>query len=131
MPKPDYFLALMKQYANLVSDQEAEHLSTAISSSLYMNLDENSRTQIFAALPSYLQPKKQVFGLRHGDAQAQYDTHRFVRHAIIKTGLTDENELASALRAYFKSIKILGSRASNQIIADYLPASLHRLFAEC
>ena len=131
MQIPDYFLALMKQYGNLMSNQEAKYLVNNLSSSLYMNLDELSRKHIFDSLPAYLKPKKQLFGHRLHDNEAKFDIQRFIRQAMITSGLTDENELAAALRAYFKTIKVLSDRDHTQVIADNLPAGLHSLFAKC
>lgn len=131
MQIPDYFIALMKQYGNLVSDQDANNLVTSLSSALYMNLDEASRKQVFEIIPAYLKPKKQLFGRRLHDEEAEFDIARFVRHAMVTSSMTDENELSAALRAYFKTIKILSDREHNQALADSLPASLHRLFVEC
>ncbi|MBI2797875.1 hypothetical protein HYX70_01075 [Candidatus Saccharibacteria bacterium] len=131
MQAPDYFLALIKQYANLTNEIEAKNIAVAITNSLYMNLNERSRQQVFAAMPHYLWPKRRLFGHKLSDIQGEFEIDRFVRSAMIQSGLTDENELKNSLKAYFKTLKILSSRDHSQLIADYLPASLARLYSEC
>jgi hypothetical protein len=128
---PDYFLVLMKQFSNSANESEAENLTQAISEALYMNLGSDARLKIFEAMPVYLQPKKHLFGRRLTDKGSGFDVIRFARFAIISAGLTDDNELRNGLKAYFKSLKIISSRKQSQQIADNLPASLAKLYAEC
>lgn len=127
-PIPEYFVALVKQYANLRSNQEAEQLVQTITILFDANIDPKRSVYLFSLLPSYLRPRSQKFFARLVDWQPRYKHARTLDRLQACLQLTDRVEVAMRLKAYFKAIKVVVEPSDRLKIARALPEELNQIY---
>ncbi len=127
-PIPDYFIALVKQHANLRSDDEAVRVIRLISDGLDMTIDPKRANYLFSIMPGYLQPSQQKFYVRIMDWQPRFKRVTLVERLKISLQLTDESEVATVLKAYFKAVKIVVSPQARTKLMRALPADLNQIY---
>lgn len=127
-PIPDYFIALVKQHANLRSDDEAVRVIRLISDGLDMTIDPKRANYLFSIMPGYLQPSQQKFYVRIMDWQPRFKRVTLVERLKISLQLTDESEVATVFKAYFKAVKIVVSPQARTKLMRALPADLNQIY---
>lgn len=125
---PDYFLALMKQYGNLRSADEAGRVAQVISDALEASLSETTAKQVFDIMPRYLRPQGQRFYARLFDWQPKYQHTTMLSRVELSLNLTDPVEVNSYLSAYFSSIKTLLDHDDQLRLSSLLPDELARIY---
>ncbi len=127
-PIPDYFLALVKQHANLLSNSDAERATRAVTSALDATIEAKRSERLFAILPGYLQPSRQKFFVRLGGLQPRYRHATIVERLKISLQLTDNTEVTNLLKAYFRAVKTVADPHSKIKLARVLPPELNQLY---
>lgn len=125
---PDYFLALMKQYGNLRSADEASRVTQVISDALESSLDDKTSKRLFEVMPRYLQPQGQKFYSRLFDWQPKYRHATLMSRVEMSLNLTDPAEVNSYLIAYFSSVKTLLDQDDQLKLSSILPPDLARVY---
>ncbi len=124
---PDYFIALVKQYGNLVSSEEAELVIKQISKSLQLTLDQDSSKILFGYAPSYLKIERPLFFSHLRAKTIKYNHSTLISRIQKEQSLTDKIEANNRLRAYFMAIKVvLGDKRYNSMFS-VLPSELKAL----
>lgn len=120
---PEHFLALVKQKANLTSNNDAERTAKAVIDSLDVTIDTRLMKQILPALPSYLQiSHKHFFAQQKRDAK-QFNQEIFFERLKLSLGLTDKTEAIARFSAVINTLAII--QPQNQVqLAKYLPSDL-------
>lgn len=127
-PIPDYFLALVKQYGNLVSNDEAVRVTKAITAALDGTLEPARSRYLFTILPSYLKPSQQKFFVRLTTWQNGYKHATIIEHLSLRLQLTDRIEAVNILNAYFKAVKTVIEPGDKIKLARVLPAELNQIY---
>ena len=125
---PDYFLALMKQYGNLRSAEEASRVAQVISDALESTLDDKTAKQLFEIMPRYLRPQGQKFYSRLFDWQPKYQHSTLVSRVELSLNLTDVSEVTTYFSAYFSSVKTLLDQSDQLKLSSLLPNDLARVY---
>lgn len=121
---PEYFLALIKQFANLSSNQQAERAVINISESLDKCLDYYSRRLFFDLVPNYLDNNHTTFLSNLKTKNTYYDHSILVDRIKLKQNLTDDVEVKNLLKAYIETINIIVGPSSAAKIKNALPTQL-------
>ncbi len=121
---PDYFVALVKQYANLVSNQEAELVIKQISKSLQLTLDQDSSKILFGYAPNYLNIQKPIFFSHLKSKTTKYSHRTLISRIQTEQSLTDKIEANNRLKAYFLAIKVVVGEKRFYSIYAILPSEL-------
>lgn len=121
---PDYFVALVKQYANLVSSQEAELVTRQISKSLQLTLDQDSSKILFGYAPSYLNIERPIFFSHLRAKTVKYNHSTLISRIQKEQSLTDILEANNRLKAYFLAIKVVMGDKRYSSMLSVLPSEL-------
>ncbi len=121
---PEYFLALIKQFANLSSNQQAERAVINISESLDKCLDYGSRKLFFDLVPKYLYNNHTTFLSNLRTRNTLYDHSILIDRIKLKQNLTDDTEVRSLLKAYIETINIVVGQSSANKIKNVIPSEL-------
>ncbi len=124
---PEHFIALIKQYANLSNNEQAQRVAQEISEGLQLTLSEDESKLFFAYAPDYLLPKKVNFYSRMFDWNKTYHHMALLERIQVLQNLTDQKEAESRLRSYFLAVKIVSSNKNYHNICTILPAQLQPL----
>lgn len=127
-PIPDYFIALVKQHANLVGSSDAERAIRAITIVLDANIDPKRAEYLFSILPVYLRPSRQKFFVRLMDWQPHYKHVTMLERLKASLQLTDSIEATVLLRAYFGAIKVVINPQDKLKLARALPSELNQIY---
>lgn len=121
---PEYFVALVKQFANLASNGQSQRAIINISESLDKCLDYDSRKLFFYMAPGYLAINNKIFlsSLRH--KKTNYNHAILVDRLKIKQNLTDTSEVESLLNAYITAVTIVVGKHKAANILKILPREL-------
>lgn len=126
---PDYFIALMKQYAGLLNDGQARRAAMAVSEVLEASLTPAQESQFFAMVPSYLRPHKQTFFARIGAGSKTKKRSAVSRQLSDRLQLTSHEEAEVVFRAYFRAIRTVIDPTTAITLTRILPPDLVRLYA--
>lgn len=124
---PEHFLALIKQYANLNSNTEAERVASQISDAIEVTLQEDRRKLFFNYAPDYLVPKKARLYSRVFDWNRSYRHATLIQRLVVTQSLSDEREAENRLNAYFTALKIVSGPKNFQRIYSILPPELQSI----
>ncbi len=127
-PIPDYFLALVKQGANYVSNDEAERAIRAVTSMLDTTIEPARAKRLFSFLPSYLQPSKNKFFVKLTNWQPRYRHQTALERLKLNLQLTDHTEVENLLQAYFKAVKVVLEPRQRVSLARILPPELNHIY---
>lgn len=127
---PDYFIALMKQYAGLLNDDQARRATMAVSEVLEGSLAPTQESQFFAMVPSYLRPRKQTFFARIGtNSKGKKRSASASRQLRDRLQLTSREETEVVFTAYFRAIRTVIDPTTAITLTRILPPELVRLYA--
>lgn len=126
---PDYFIALMKQYAGLLNDGQARRATMAVSEVLEGSLTPTQESQFFALVPSYLRPHKQTFFSRIGAGSKTKKRSSVSQQLSGRLQLTSQEEADVVFKAYFRAIRTVIDPTSAITLTRILPPELVRLYA--
>lgn len=121
---PEYFVALVKQFANLASNQQSQRAIVNISESLDKCLDYDSRKLFFYMAPSYLVSNNKPFLSSLRNKNTRYNHSILVDRLKIKQNLTDTSEVESLLGAYITAVTIVVGKNKAASILKILPNEL-------
>ena len=127
---PDYFIALMKQKAGLLNDQQTARVVRAISQALNTSLTPAQANKFFAATPAYLRPSKQSFFTSIGNWQKPVSNKSVFEQLLARLQLTDPHEAEVLLGAYFGAIRTIVAREVDLKISLVLPKDLGRFYVQ-
>ncbi len=123
---PEHFLALIKQLANLASNDEAERTATAFVSSLAATLDESIYSQIDRNLPDYLFIKQaRHFFLKRSQDKKRYNQDIFLDRIMLTLDLTDRSEAENRVSAVMQALLIVQPNSRRKLSAS-LPTDLNK-----
>ncbi len=124
---PDYFLALVKQRANLVNDEQANRYVVEISRVLNITMAPNQAGMFFSLAPRYLRPHTQTFFSKLGGWQPKPKSGALpaVMQAL---SLTDKKEALVVLGAYFAAIRVVADQQTQLKILRTLPTDLATVY---
>lgn len=126
---PDYFIALVKQHANMLNDDQTVRAISATGRILEAGMQPGQANAFFAAVPSYLRPTGKTFFSRVGDWQPQPKQRSIVKHLIASLGLTGAEEAETLLQAYFMAIRTVIDSDTALRLARTLPTDVARLYS--
>jgi len=124
---PEHFLALIKQYANLSSNSEAERIALQLSEALQLTLSEDSKKLFFTYAPDYLLPKKPRFFTKVFDWNKSYQHETLIERLQLLQHLNDKVEAENRLRAYFTAVRIVSGKKAYYKIFSILPPELQTI----
>lgn len=127
---PDYYIALIKQKANLMNDQQAVRVSQAISQVISTSTTPAQSNVFFALAPTYLRPRRQSFFASVGNWQRPISTKTAIEQLSARLQLTDTEEAKVLLGAYFGAIRTLVARDVDSKISLGLPKELAALYLQ-
>ncbi len=127
---PDYYVALIKQKANLMNDQQAVRVSQAISQVISTSTTPAQSNAFFALAPTYLRPHRQSFFASVGNWQRPVSAKPAIEQLSARLQLTDAEEAKVLLRAYFGAIRTLVARDIDSKISLGLPKELAALYLQ-
>ncbi len=121
---PEYFIALVKQFGNLTSSEEAERVAKDISSCLYMTLTDDQNKLFLAYTPQYLHIKPNIFRETIKRTKREYRHRAFLDRLSMLEGLTDENEVNNRVKAYFEAVAVVTGERQYQNLLSILPKNI-------
>ena len=124
---PEYFVALVKQYANLSSNEQAYRAIENITDTLQKCLDYNSRKLFFYFAPDYLGVKNKLFLISLESKNKKYDHTILIDRLKTQQNMTDSTEVDNLLKAYLKSVCIVIGPQKTSNIKSILPVELSKL----
>jgi uncharacterized protein (DUF2267 family) len=120
---PEHFLALVKQYANLASNADAERSAKAVINSLDATIDAQLMGYITPALPEYLQPAHKHFFARKNTTVRQFNQQIYFERLKLSLSLTDTTEATTRFAAVMEALAIVQPKSQRRL-AKYLPIDL-------
>lgn len=126
---PEYFIALVKQFGNLYSTQEAENVVKDLASSLLLNLNEDQSKLFLAYTPQYLHLKPNIFKETIRKSKREYQHAAFMERIKIIEGLTDTEEVSNRLKAFFKAIKIVSDKKQYSNLYSVMPQDIKQIIS--
>ena len=124
---PEYFVALVKQYANLSSNEQACRAIENVSDTLQKCLDYNSRKLFFHFAPDYLEVKSKLFLISPESKNKKYDHTILIGRLKKQQNMTDSTEVNNLLKAYLKAVCIVIGPQKTSDIKSILPVELSKL----
>lgn len=124
---PEYFVALVKQYANLSSNEQASRAIENVSDTLQKCLDYNSRKLFFYFAPTYLEVKNKLFLISPESKNKKYDHTILIGRLKKQQNMTDNTEANNLLKAYLKAVFIVIGPQKTSNIKSILPVELSKL----
>lgn len=121
---PEYFVALVKQYANLANNQQSLRAVTNISDSLYRCLDDKSRRWFFYIAPDYLNVRGKMFLTSLKSKNRTYQHNILMDRLRLQQNLTDDTEVENLLSAYLKAVAIVVGPNNTKKLQSILPAEI-------
>ncbi|MDQ5943479.1 MAG: hypothetical protein QG675_247 [Patescibacteria group bacterium] len=121
---PEYFVALVKQYANLANNQQSLRAVTNISDSLHRCLDDKSRRWFFYIAPDYLSVRGKMFLTSLKSKNRTYQHSILMDRLRLQQNLTDDTEVENLLSAYLKAVAIVVGPKNTKKLQSALPAEI-------
>ena len=114
---PEYFVALVKQFANLSSYEQSQRAIHNVSHSLNSCLNYDSRVLFFKSVPNYLTVNNKMFFSQLKSKNDKYNHSILVDRLKIAQNLTDEAEVNNILKAYLDAVLVVvGDKNTNRVI---------------
>lgn len=125
---PDYFIALVKQRAGLLNDEQARRSIMAMSKTLESSLTPAQANRFFGLAPSYLRPAKQSFFTAIGNWQKPLSANAPIDQLAARLQLTSSEEAEVLFEAYFAAIRTVIGREAALKLGRSLPTDIARLY---
>lgn len=124
---PEYFVGLVKQFANLSNNEQTIRAIGNVSDALQSCLDEKSKKLFFYLAPDYLYYHKKMFFANLRSNNSPYSHELLIKRIKLKQNMTDDNEANYLLTAFLKSIYIVSGSKKATRIKLILPKELNIL----
>lgn len=127
---PDYFIALVKQHAGIINNDQAIRVIHAASKAVDASLEPPHAQKFFSLAPSYLRPAKHTFFAKIGDWSKPVSSKTAVEQVASRLQLTDAVEARMLVRAYFGAVQTVVDQKTQFDISMTLSPELSSLFFE-
>lgn len=124
---PEYFVALVKQYANLSNNEQSKRAIEGVSDTLQKCLDYNSKKLFFYLAPSYLDTHNKLFLISLESKNKKYNHDILIGRLKTQQNLTDTVEVNNLLSAYIKAVEIVVGPKKAANIRHILPKEFKSL----
>ncbi len=127
---PEYFIALVKQYANLANNDQSKRAIFNISSSLHRCLDDKSRKWFFYIAPDYLDVHSRMFLTNLKIKNGTYQHSILMDRLRIQQNLTDYTEAENLFSAYMKAVAIVVGPKKTKKLRLILPTEITKTMTQ-
>ncbi|MSR68426.1 hypothetical protein EXS66_01410 [Candidatus Saccharibacteria bacterium] len=110
---PDYFTALVSQYAGAFNAEQSTRYAKAVIEAWYFTLSHADQKVLINLLPDYLQPKKKLFFAKKNQSICPNQYQIFTSRLVVDLVRSSSDEAEFIAHGVFRSLKIISSPEQN------------------